>query len=45
MIKPKLNKKSTDYKQGKFNPLNPSKYKGTLPIIYRSKMELKNILD
>jgi hypothetical protein len=40
MIKPKLIKKSTDYKQGRFSPLNKEKYKGTFPIIYRSKMEL-----
>lgn len=40
MIKPKLIKKNTNYKQGRFRPLNPSKYKGTLPIVYRSKMEL-----
>lgn len=40
MIKPKLFKKNSDYKQGRFNPTNKEKYKGTFPIIYRSKMEL-----
>lgn len=29
------------YKQGKFTPNNPSKYQGTLPIVYRSSWELK----
>jgi hypothetical protein len=28
------------YKQGIFRPLNPNKYKGTYPIIYRSGLEL-----
>jgi hypothetical protein len=40
MIKPNLTKKNSNYKQGRFNPLNPHKYKGTLPIYYRSKLEL-----
>jgi len=40
LIKPRLIKKNTNYKQGRFNPLNPNKYKGTFPIVYRSKMEL-----
>lgn len=40
MIKPVLVKKNKNYKQGRFNPLNPHKYKGTLPIYYRSKLEL-----
>ena len=29
------------FKQGIFKPLNPSKYKGTYPIYYRSSYELK----
>jgi hypothetical protein len=29
------------YKQGVFKPLNPQKYNGTVPIIYRSGLELK----
>jgi len=29
------------YKQGIFNPIYPQKYKGTMPIIYRSGLELK----
>jgi hypothetical protein len=37
-----LNKKNKNYKQGIFNPKNPNKYKGTLPIIYRSGLELKS---
>jgi hypothetical protein len=40
MIKPTIIKKNKNYKQGRFNPLNPNKYKGTLPIYYRSKLEL-----
>ena len=27
------------WKQGKYNPKNPDKYKGTLPIVYRSSWE------
>lgn len=30
-----------DYKQGIFEPKNPDKYKGTLPIVFRSSYELK----
>lgn len=37
-----LNKKNKNYKQGIFHPKNPNKYKGTLPIIYRSGLELKS---
>lgn len=37
-----LGKKNTNYKQGIFNPKNPKKYKGSLPIIYRSGLELKS---
>ena len=29
------------YKQGIFNPIYPQKYKGTMPIIYRSGLEMK----
>ena len=32
--------KDSRYVQGKFSPLNPSKYKGFWPIIYRSNLEL-----
>lgn len=28
------------YKQGFFTPVHPDKYKGSLPIVYRSKLEL-----
>lgn len=34
--------KNSRYNQGKFNPSNPAKYKGSLPIIYRSSLELKS---
>ena len=34
-------KKKRAYKQGIFKPLHPEKYHGTLPIIYRSGLELK----
>jgi len=37
-----LGKKNKNYKQGIFNPKNSKKYKGTLPIIYRSGLELKS---
>ena len=37
-----LGKKNSNYKQGIFNPKNPKKYKGSLPIIYRSGLELKS---
>jgi len=37
-----LGKKNSNYKQGIFNPKNPNKYKGSLPIIYRSGLELKS---
>lgn len=33
--------KNSRYTQGKFSPVNISKYKGSLPIIYRSSLELK----
>jgi hypothetical protein len=36
-----LGKKNKNYKQGIFTPKNKDKYKGTLPIIYRSGLELK----
>ena len=29
------------YKQGIFKPVNESKYKGSMPVIYRSSLELK----
>ena len=37
-----LGKKNSNYKQGIFNPKNPKKYKVSLPIIYRSGLELKS---
>lgn len=37
-----LNKKNRNFKQGIFRPKNPDKYTGTLPIIYRSGLELKS---
>lgn len=40
-MKPKIGKKNTNYTQGIFKPLNLSKYKGSLPIVYRSSLELK----
>jgi len=33
--------KRNKYKQGIFTPTNSKKYKGTLPVIYRSSLELK----
>jgi hypothetical protein len=33
-------KKNQKYTQGIYQPKNPEKYKGTTPIIYRSKLEL-----
>jgi hypothetical protein len=35
------NNKKRHYKQGVFKPLNPTKYSGTYPIIYRSGLELR----
>jgi hypothetical protein len=35
-----LGKKNKNYIQGIFHPKNPNKYKGTLPVIYRSSLEL-----
>jgi len=32
--------KRRQYKQGTFTPVHPKKYKGTLPIVYRSSLEL-----
>lgn len=34
-------KKYDQYKQGNYHPVNKEKYKGTLPVIYRSSWELK----
>ena len=34
-------KKYDKYKQGQFHPQNKEKYKGTIPVIYRSSWELK----
>lgn len=34
-------KKESKFLQGIFTPHNPKKYKGTLPIVYRSSYELK----
>jgi hypothetical protein len=39
-MKTKLGKKNNNYTQGIFTPKNKQKYKGTFPIIYRSKLEL-----
>lgn len=33
--------KNKNYRQGIFQPLHKEKYKGTLPIVYRSSLELK----
>lgn len=33
-------KKNKKYVQGIFNPKNPQKYKGSIPIIFRSRLEL-----
>jgi hypothetical protein len=41
MDKTSLGKKNKNYKQGIFIPKDPKKYKGSLPIIYRSGLELK----
>jgi hypothetical protein len=40
-MKPKS--KNKNFVQGKFNPKNIEKYKGTFPILYRSLMELKSM--
>ena len=37
-------KKNPKYKQGFYNPINPKKYIGKLPIVYRSGLELKFML-
>jgi len=34
-------KRTSKFKQGIFKPNHPEKYKGTLPILYRSSYELK----
>ena len=34
-------KRTSKFKQGIFNPVNKDKYKGTLPILYRSSYELR----
>jgi hypothetical protein len=34
-----MGKKGYGFKQGKFTPSNPEKYKGTYPIIFRSSWE------
>lgn len=34
-------KKNQKYRQGIFHPINKEKYKGTLPVVYRSSLELK----
>lgn len=36
--------KNPKYKQGYYNPINPHKYIGKAPIIYRSGLELKFML-
>jgi len=40
-MKPKIGKKNSNYIQGIYSILNPEKYKGSLPCIYRSSLELK----
>jgi hypothetical protein len=37
----KFGKKNRNFLQGVFKPTHPEKYKGSLPIIYRSSLELK----
>ncbi len=32
---------STYFTQGIYTPINPTKYKGTIPVIYRSRPELR----
>jgi hypothetical protein len=39
-MKPKIGKKNPNYIQGIFSISNKQKYKGSLPCIYRSKLEL-----
>jgi hypothetical protein len=39
-VKPVIRKKNSRYSQGIFNPRHPEKYRGSLPIYYRSNMEL-----
>jgi len=34
-------KRTSKFKQGIFNPVNKDKYKGTLPVLYRSSYEIK----
>ena len=40
MSKPTLKKKNSKYIQGIFRPKYPEKYKGSIPVYYRSNMEL-----
>ena len=40
-MKPKIGKKNSNYIQGIYSILNSKKYKGSLPCIYRSSLELK----
>jgi hypothetical protein len=44
-MKHQIKKKNPKFIQGTFSPSNPNKYKGTLPIIYRSSLELKAFRD
>jgi hypothetical protein len=37
-----LGRKNKNYKQGIYNPKYKEKYKGSLPIVYRSGLELKS---
>ena len=37
-----LRRKNKNYKQGIYNPKYKEKYKGSLPIVYRSGLELKS---
>ena len=36
-----MSSKYQNFKSGYYNPLIPSRYKGTFPLIYRSSLELK----
>jgi hypothetical protein len=40
MLKKKIGKKNRNYTQGIFQPKNKEKYKGSIPIIFRSKLEM-----
>lgn len=44
-MKPIIKRKNPKFIQGIFSPSNKDKYKGSLPIIYRSSLELKAFRD